>query len=198
MRRASPRNWWPPPRSAETNSAQGFCFYNNVLVGVAHAQAVHGVDRVAILDFDVHHGNGDADIAWASPNRLYVSSHENPSFPGTGTKPGRVGPHRNIVNAPLRPGAGSAEFRRAWRDRLLPAVRFFRPDAVFISAGFDAHEDDPLSTVRLSDDDFEWITAEVAALCADRLPIISVLEGGYNVQKLPDSVRCHLRALIES
>jgi len=185
----------PPGHHAEADTGpQGFCFFNNVMVGVAHAQAEYGLGRVAILDFDVHHGNGDADIAQMDPTLLYVSSHESPSFPGTGLK-GREGTNRNVVNAPLRAGAGSAAFRRAWRERLLPAVRRFGPEAVFVSAGFDAHEDDPLSSHRLSDDDFRWLTAEVAALGK---PIVSVLEGGYNVDRLTTSVRAHVDALINA
>ena len=176
----------------------GFCFYNNVLVGVAHAQAVHGLKKVAILDFDVHHGNGDEEIAEVDPSRLYVSSHEVPNFPGTGEEAGRQGEHKKVVNAPLPEGAGSAQFRRAWRDVLLPAVRRWQPEAIFLSAGFDAHADDPLSGVRLRHADFAWLTREVAAIGGGRLPIVSVLEGGYNVTALEDSVHTHLDALIYS
>jgi acetoin utilization deacetylase AcuC-like enzyme len=165
------------------------------MVGAAHAQAKHGVERIAILDFDVHHGNGGEDIARADPGWLYVSSHECPNFPGTGETPGRSGVHNNVVSAPLKRGAGSSEFRRAWRNQLLPAVRAFRPDAIFISAGFDAHADDPLSGTRLCDDDFAWLTSEVTAIGK---PIISVLEGGYNVDRLERSVKTHVAALINS
>jgi acetoin utilization deacetylase AcuC-like enzyme len=185
----------PPGHHAEADGPQGFCFFNNVMVGVAHAQAVHGVRRVAILDFDVHHGNGDADIAWAQQNRLYASTHEVPLYPGTGETAGR---DRNVLSVPLSANAGSAEFRRAWRSRLLPAVRMFNPEVVFLSSGFDAHKDDPLSSVTLTDDDFAWITAEVASLGFGRIPIISVLEGGYNVKQLEQSVRTHVLALINS
>ena len=164
------------------------------MVGVAHAQAVHGLKKVAILDFDVHHGNGDAEIAWSDPSRLYVSTHESPSFPGTGTQRGRDGPHRNVINEPLSAGAGSWQFRNAWRWRLLPAIRAFQPEAIFLSSGFDAHKDDPLSSTRLTDADFQWLTAEVAALGR---PIVSVLEGGYNVDVLERSVRTHLKTLIQ-
>mmetsp|Transcript_35429 Transcript_35429/g.111335 ORF Transcript_35429/g.111335 Transcript_35429/m.111335 type:complete len:365 (+) Transcript_35429:34-1128(+) len=188
----------PPGHHAERGSPQGFCFVNNVLVGVAHAQAVHGVGRVAILDFDVHHGNGDADIAEPDPTRLYVSSHEVPNFPGTGEERGATGRHRTILSAPLGSSSGSAEFRRAWRDELLPAVRAFQPEAIFVSAGFDAHAEDPLSSCLLSDADFAWITAEVAKIGRGALPIISVLEGGYNVERLDRSVRAHVKALIDA
>jgi len=185
----------PPGHHAETDSPQGFCCYNNVMVGVAHAQAVHGVGRVAILDFDVHHGNGDAAIAWSDPTRLYASSHESPSFPGSGAARGREGPHRNILNEPLPANSGSIAFRGAWNNRLLPAIRAFKPEVIFLSSGFDAHRDDPLSSTKLTDRDYEWLTAEVAALGK---PIISVLEGGYNVEALQKSVRAHIGTLIGS
>jgi len=188
----------PPGHHAEADAAMGFCLYNNVLVGVAHAEAVHGASRVAIIDFDVHHGNGDADIAAATPKRLYVSSHETPSFPGTGETAGREGLFRNVMSAPLPAQSGSDEFRRAWRQMLLPAVRNFRPDAIFISAGFDAHMEDPLSSVQLDDSDFEWLTGEIVRIGGGCVPIVSVLEGGYNVKRLPESVRRHLDALIYS
>jgi acetoin utilization deacetylase AcuC-like enzyme len=185
----------PPGHHAEAESAQGFCFFNNVMVGVAHAQQVYGLKRVAVLDFDVHHGNGDSDITLADPGWLYVSSHETPNFPYTGETPGRTGEHRNVVNSPLPPNAGSGEFRRAWREQLLPAVRSFRPEAIFLSSGFDAHANDPLSSIQLTDADYEWLTAEVAGIGGGNLPIISVLEGGYNVEQLVKSVRVHVKTL---
>uniref|UniRef100_A0A7S0Q6Z4 Histone deacetylase domain-containing protein n=1 Tax=Coccolithus braarudii TaxID=221442 RepID=A0A7S0Q6Z4_9EUKA len=188
----------PPGHHAEVDTPMGFCWYNNVLVGVAHAQIVYGAQRVAILDFDVHHGNGDADITIGDPRRLYVSSHETPNFPGTGETLGRDGKFKNIVNAPLPANSGSVEFRLAWRNTLLPAVRSFRPDAIFISAGFDAHSDDPLSSIKLTDEDYAWLTTKVVNLCGGRLPIVSVLEGGYNVDRLPKSVRRHVHAMIHS
>ena len=189
----------PPGHHAEADKPQGFCLYNNVLVGVAHAQAVHGIKRVAILDFDVHHGNGDEAIAMTDRSRLYASSHQSPCYPGTGLTPGASGPHKNIWNVPLEPGAGSAEFRAAWTKTLLPAVRRFKPDAIFISAGFDAHAEDPLASVELSDEDFSWITKEIVSTVGNgRLPIISVLEGGYNVVSLERAVRAHLEALMKA
>jgi len=188
----------PPGHHAEVDSAQGFCFYNNVMVGVAHAQKKYGLKRVAILDFDVHHGNGDSDICFADPSWLYVSSHETPNFPGTGETPGREGDYGNCINAPLPANAGSGAFRRAWSNQLLPAVRSFKPEAIFLSAGFDAHSNDPLSSTQVTDDDYAWLTAEVAAIGGGNLPIVSVLEGGYNVEQLAKSVRVHLKALISS
>ena len=186
----------PPGHHAERDKAMGFCFLNNVLIGAAHAEAAHGVGRVAILDFDVHHGNGDEDIAKTQPNRLYVSSHEVPNFPGTGELRGLGGFHKNVLNVPLRAKSGSRAFRNAWSRELLPAIKEFDPECIFVSAGFDAHADDPLSSIRLTDDDFAWLTGEIGRLAGDRVPIISVLEGGYNVDRLKTSVRRHIRGLI--
>jgi len=186
----------PPGHHAEADGPQGFCLYNNVMVGVAHAQAMHGIRRAAVLDFDVHHGNGDEAIAWDDRTRLYASSHQSPFYPGTGLTPGRSGAHGQIWNCPLPPGAGSEEFRDAWSRVLLPAVRRFRPEALFVSAGFDAHAQDPLASLALGNEDFAWLTAEIASLGSGRLPIISVLEGGYNVEVLERAAHAHLGALI--
>jgi acetoin utilization deacetylase AcuC-like enzyme len=185
----------PPGHHAEAEGPQGFCLLNNVMVGVAHAQAEYGVGRVAVLDFDVHHGNGDADIVSGRPDCLYVSSHQSPLYPNTGTVrgvDGEYGENGNVVNAPLPNEARSSDFRAAWRDLLLPVVQSFRPGAIFVSAGFDGHADDPLAGLELTDADYEWLTREIAKL---NLPVISVLEGGYNLEALPRSVRAHLRAL---
>jgi len=186
----------PPGHHAEASRAGGFCVYNNVMVGVAHAQEVYGLSRVAVLDFDVHHGNGGENISYCDPTRLYASTHEAGIFACPGATYRCDGTHGQVLTCPLPPGAGSDDFRTAWRDELLPVVRAFEPEAVFVSAGFDAHEDDPLATVNLCDDDFDWITREVTALGG--VPVISVLEGGYNVDALAKSVRAHLHALIHS
>jgi len=188
----------PPGHHASADLPMGFCIYNNVMVGVAHAQAVHGMGRVAILDFDVHHGNGDESLSWADPSRLYASSHQSPSFPGTGRTAGRQGAQGQVWNCPLPAGSGSQEFRDAWQKTLLPAVRAFEPEAIFLSAGFDAHAEDPMASMALTDDDFAWITTEVAALGDGQLPIISVLEGGYNIVALERAVRRHVGALIDA
>lgn len=185
----------PPGHHAEAGKAGGFCIFNNVLVGVAHAQAVHGLGHVAILDFDVHHGNGDEELSWCDPTRLYASSHEAELWPYTGATRGCDGMHGQILSCPLPPGCGSSEFRAAWESELLPAVRDFGPEAIFLSAGFDAHQADPLASMTLNEDDFAWITAKVTAL---GLPLVSVLEGGYNVDALVPCVRAHLKALIET
>ena len=195
----------PPGHHAEPDKPGGFCLFNNVMVGVAHAETIHGAQRIAVLDFDVHHGNGDSAMVWDRPDRLYASSHESPLFPGTGTIPGREGTFSQILSAPLTPGAGSAEFRDVWQNVLLPAVREFDPDAVFLSAGFDAHKNDPSSSIKLHEDDFAWITSEVCQLGNGNLPIVSVLEGGYDVSpaygpvyhdSLTRSVRAHVQALL--
>ena len=185
----------PPGHHAEAGRCGGFCIYNNVLVGVAHAQAMHGIGNVAILDFDVHHGNGDEEISWCDPTRLYASTHEEALWPGTGATRGCDGLHGQILSQPLPPHCGSEQFREVWRSEIFPVVREFRPDAVFLSAGFDAHADDPLASMQLTEADFEWITKEVTSL---GLPVISVLEGGYNVEALESCVRAHVRALINS
>lgn len=183
----------PPGHHAEADQPMGFCFYNNVLLGVAHAKAVHGLGRIAILDFDVHHGNGDADIVEKDPSLLYISSHEADIYPGTGESSGRQGRHKNIINACLPSQAGSSEFRSAWSNELLPAIRAFRPEAIFLSAGFDAHRDEYVANMMLTEEDYKWLTEQVVMLGK---PIISVLEGGYNLRALPKCVRAHLEGLI--
>jgi len=179
----------PPGHHAEPERAMGFCLYNNLLVGVAHAQAVHGVGRVAVLDFDVHHGNGGAAMCWADPTRLYASSHQSEIFPCgasaySSSKTGRAGLHEQVISSALPAGAGSAEFRQAWAEQILPQVREFQPEAIFLSAGFDAHADDELASLSLCDDDYEWITLEIGKLGDGSIPIVSVLEGGYDLDAL--------------
>ena len=134
-------------------------------------------------------------MVWTDPTRLYVSSHQSPCYPGSGTQLGYSGPHNNVLSCPLPPGSGSREFRGAWESMLLPAIRSFEPDAIFLSAGFDAHAEDPLAGLALVDDDFGWVTEQVTAL---GVPIVSVLEGGYNVDALCRAARQHVEALIRS
>lgn len=186
----------PPGHHAERATAMGFCLLNHAAVAARHAQAAHGARRVAILDFDVHHGNGTQAIFEESPDVLYVSSHQVPLYPGTGQSD-ETG-CGNIVNLPLQPGSGSAEFRAAWFERGLPALDGFGPDLVIVSAGFDAHRRDPLGQLELEDADYGWITAEIRALaeaaCSGRL--VSVLEGGYDLEALASAAATHVRALI--
>ena len=189
----------PPGHHAERATAMGFCFFNNAAVAARHARAVHGVGRVAILDWDVHHGNGTQDIFWADPDVLYASTHQMPLFPGTGAR-GERGDHDTVVNAPLRAGDGSETFRSALDDLVLPRMAAFRPDLVIISAGFDAHRRDPLGQIELDEGDFAWATRRVMDL-ADLSAggrVVSLLEGGYDLEGLSRSVAAHVSALMGS
>jgi acetoin utilization deacetylase AcuC-like enzyme len=185
----------PPGHHATADTAMGFCLFNAVAVAAAHALAVHGLQRVAIADFDVHHGNGTQAIFQGEPRVQYLSSHQFPLYPGTGAADEcGVG---NIVNAPLAPGAGSAAFRAAWHERLLPALEAFAPQLVLVSAGFDGHRLDPLADLGLQSDDYLWLSAELAA-CADRHAdgrLVSLLEGGYSLTALRECSVAHLRGL---
>jgi acetoin utilization deacetylase AcuC-like enzyme len=185
----------PPGHHATHDTSMGFCLFNSVAVGAAHAIAMHGFSRIAIVDFDVHHGNGTQDIFWSDPRVLYASSHQWPLYPGTGGE-GETGVG-NIVNAPLRPGAGSADFRAAHEDIVLPALDRFAPELIVISAGFDAHRLDPLANLNLVDDDYAWITARLVEI-ADRHAkgrVVSSLEGGYSLTALRESVTAHVDVL---
>jgi acetoin utilization deacetylase AcuC-like enzyme len=185
----------PPGHHATHDTAMGFCLFNSVAVGAAHALAVHGLARVAIVDFDVHHGNGTQDIFWSDPRVMYASSHQWPLYPGTGAR-SETGAG-NIVNAPLRPGAGSNEFRAACEEIVLPALETFVPELVLISAGFDAHQLDPLANLQFDADDYAWITARLVELAGRHAQgrVVSSLEGGYSLTALRDSVAAHVAAL---
>ena len=186
----------PPGHHAERQGAMGFCFFNNAAIAARHAQRTHGVERVAIVDFDVHHGNGTQDIFWDDKSVLYASTHQMPLFPGTGAASER-GEHDTIVNVPLRPGDGSEAFRAAFDTAILPRLRDFAPDLLVISAGFDAHHRDPLGQLRLTEQDFAWVTAKLMAIaeaCA-RGRIVSVLEGGYDLDGLAGSAAAHVATL---
>jgi acetoin utilization deacetylase AcuC-like enzyme len=186
----------PCGHHAEPQRAMGFCLFNNVAVGAMQARHAHKVGRIAIVDFDVHHGNGTQASFWNDRETLFVSTHQWPLFPGTGAAQER-GIGGNIVNCPLSPGAGSAEFRAVVESDVLPAVDKFAPELLFISAGFDAHRADPLANLQLVEDDFAWITEELVQLarahCRGR--IVSTLEGGYDLGALARSAVAHLRAL---
>ncbi|MGV8942708.1 histone deacetylase family protein [Thermomonas sp.] len=186
----------PPGHHATANVAMGFCLFNNIAVGALHALAAHGLERVAIVDFDVHHGNGTQAIFEHDPRVLFASSHQLPLYPGTGLR-NETG-DGNIVNAPLSPEAGSAEFRDAWSRRLLPAVAAFKPQLLMISAGFDAHWRDPLAQLQLDATDFAWVTDQLVELakqlCGGR--IVSTLEGGYDLTALAESSVAHIGALL--
>ena len=186
----------PPGHHATRAEAMGFCLFNNVAVGAAQALA-RGIERVAVVDFDVHHGNGTQDIFWNDPRVMYASTHQWPLYPGTGAR-SEVGAH-NIVNAPLAPGAGSAEFRAAFDETILPALDAFAPQLVFVSAGFDAHRLDPLANLNLDTEDYAWATARLVDLALRHAEgrVISTLEGGYSLTALRQSTAAHVAAMLE-
>jgi acetoin utilization deacetylase AcuC-like enzyme len=184
----------PPGHHAERRRAMGFCVFNNIAVGAAHAMAAHGVSRVAIVDFDVHHGNGTEDIFAGDPRVLMVGTFQHPLYPYSGLDP--LGP--NMINVPLAAGSGGAEFRAAVEEQWAPALEAHRPELILISAGFDAHREDPLANLELVENDYAWVTRKLCAL-ADRHAqgrIISSLEGGYSLSALGRSVGEHLRELV--
>jgi acetoin utilization deacetylase AcuC-like enzyme len=187
----------PPGHHAESERAMGFCLFNNIGIGARHAQKKHGLKRVAIVDFDVHHGNGTQEIFYSDPSVLYASTHQMPLYPGTGAaRETGVG---NIFNCPLAPGDGGEKMRAAFEGKILPALDTFKPELIIVSAGFDAHERDPLGSLRMTADDFAWVTRELVKSaqknCEGRL--VSVLEGGYDLQGLADSVGAHVGELMK-
>ncbi len=189
----------PPGHHAEPARAMGFCLFSNAAIAAVHAQAVHGAERVAVIDFDVHHGNGTQAAFWHHRDLFYASTHQMPLFPGTGT-PAERGEASNIVNVPLRSGDGSGPFREAYESVIFPALRRHKPDLLIISAGFDAHHADPLGGLNLAEKDFEWITKALIGIadecCGGR--IVSVLEGGYDLNALGKSAAAHVQALCET
>jgi acetoin utilization deacetylase AcuC-like enzyme len=187
----------PPGHHAEKAMPMGFCFFNNVAIAARHAQRKYGIGRAAIVDFDVHHGNGTQDIFWADQRVMYCSTHQMPLFPGTGAADER-GEHDTIVNAPLASEDGSAQFRAAFEHRILPQLARFAPELLVISAGFDAHYRDPLASLNVKADDFDWVTRKLMDI-AERTAqgrIVSILEGGYDLQGLKESVAAHVTALM--
>lgn len=189
----------PPGHHAETATPMGFCFFNNVAIAARHARHIYGAERVAIMDFDVHHGNGTQEIFWSDRAVLYASTHQMPLYPGTGALSER-GEHDNIVNAPLRPGDGGETFREAMMSAILGRLEQFGPDLILISAGFDAHRRDPLANLNLLETDFAWATEMLMTVaervCAGR--VVSLLEGGYDLQALANSAAAHVAKLMEA
>jgi acetoin utilization deacetylase AcuC-like enzyme len=187
----------PPGHHAEKATPMGFCFFDNIAIATRHAQRKYGIARAAIVDFDVHHGNGTQDIFWSDKTVMYCSTHQMPLFPGTGSATER-GEHDTVVNAPLSPEDGSAQFRAAFESRILPQLQKFSPELILISAGFDAHYRDPLASLNLNAEDFGWVTRKLMDL-ADKAAegrIVSVLEGGYDLVGLKESVAAHITALM--
>ncbi|MEP7184928.1 MAG: histone deacetylase family protein [Rhodanobacter sp.] len=187
----------PPGHHATRDQAMGFCLFNNVAVAAAHAIAVHGLKRVAIADFDVHHGNGTQDIFEGEPRVMFASSHQSPLYPDSGGEDETgVG---NIVNGTLSAGSGSHEFRELWNSRLLPRLDAFKPELVLVSAGFDAHRNDPLADIRLGRADYAWIGGKLAVLARAHAGgrLVSSLEGGYDLEALAASSSAYVNALLE-
>jgi acetoin utilization deacetylase AcuC-like enzyme len=189
----------PPGHHAEPARPCGFCLFNNVAVAAHHARARWNLTRIAVVDFDVHHGNGTQAMFGPDPNLFYASSHQFPCYPGTG-HPSERGVADNVVNLTLAPGSDSVAFRRGWEGTILPALDRFAPELLLISAGFDAHRADPLANLRLDERDYAWVTTELVGIAArhsgERL--VSVLEGGYDLDALAASAAVHVRALMQS
>ena len=188
----------PPGHHAETAKAMGFCLFGNVAIAAKYALDVHGLSRVAVIDFDVHHGNGTQDLLWDEARTLFCSTHEMPLFPGSGAA-SETGAHGNILNQPLAAMTGSKEMRATYSNIILPAVEAFDPELILVSAGFDAHTADPLASLNWSTDDFAWLTGricDVANICCQGR-VVSTLEGGYDLKALADSVAAHVGVLME-
>jgi len=188
----------PPGHHTETARPMGFCLFNNAAIAARYAQKRYGIDRAAVVDFDVHHGNGSQDIFWSDKTVMYCSTHQMPLYPGTGARNER-GEHDTVVNAPLSPGDGGAKFREAFESVILPRLRDFRPELIVISAGFDAHQRDPLANLNLLEADFAWATQKImeVAQASANGHVVSMLEGGYDLEGLSNSAAAHVSALMQ-
>ena len=189
----------PPGHHAEKETAMGFCLFGNAALAAKHALDHHGLNRVAVVDFDVHHGNGTQDLLWEEPRALLITSQQMPLWPGSG-RPDEDGAHGQILNMPLPPESGGDAMRAAYETQAFPRIRAFKPELIIISAGFDAHQDDPLASLNWSTADFAWLTAELCALadefCAGR--IVSTLEGGYDLNALAQATCAHVEELMKA
>jgi acetoin utilization deacetylase AcuC-like enzyme len=188
----------PPGHHTETARPMGFCLFNNASIAARYAQKRHGVDHAAVVDFDVHHGNGSQDIFWSDKTVMYCSTHQMPLYPGTGARSER-GVHDTVVNAPLSPGDGGPQFREAFESSILPRLRNFQPELIVISAGFDAHQRDPLANLNLLEADFLWATQKImeVAQASANGRVVSMLEGGYDLEGLANSAAAHVSALMQ-
>ena len=188
----------PPGHHTQTARPMGFCLFNNAAIATRYAQKRHGIERAAIVDFDVHHGNGSQDIFWSDKTVMYCSTHQMPLYPGTGARSER-GAHDTIVNAPLAPGDGGAAFRAAFENVILPRLRSFQPELIVISAGFDAHQRDPLANLNLLEADFLWATQKImeVAQASANGRVVSMLEGGYDLEGLAKSAAAHVSGLMQ-
>ncbi|MBY6066250.1 histone deacetylase family protein [Leisingera aquaemixtae] len=189
----------PPGHHAETDTAMGFCLFGNAALAAKHALDHHCLSRVAVVDFDVHHGNGTQDLLWDEPRALVVTSQQMPLWPGSG-RPDEDGAHGQILNMPLPPGSGRVEMQAAYEGQAFPRLRAFKPELIIISAGFDAHQDDPLASLNWATADFAWITAELCKLASELCQgrIVSTLEGGYDLNALSAATRAHVEELMKA
>ncbi|RLK03512.1 histone deacetylase family protein [Ruegeria conchae] len=189
----------PPGHHAETEAAMGFCLFGNAALAAKHALDHHGLNRVAVVDFDVHHGNGTQDLLWDEKRALVITSQQMPLWPGSG-RTDETGAYETVLNIPLAPGTGGAEMRAAYEAQAFPRLRAFKPELIIVSAGFDAHQDDPLANLNWSTGDFAWITAELCKIadevCDGR--IVSTLEGGYDLNALAEATRAHVEELMKA
>ncbi|WP_424832243.1 histone deacetylase family protein [Ruegeria sp.] len=189
----------PPGHHAESETAMGFCLFGNAALAAKHALDHHGLKRVAVVDFDVHHGNGTQDLLWDESRALVITSQQMPLWPGSG-RPDETGAYDTVLNIPLAPGSSGAEMRAVYEAQVFPRLRTFRPELIIISAGFDAHQDDPLANLNWSTGDFAWITAELCKIadevCEGR--IVSTLEGGYDLNALAEATRAHVEELMKA